>query len=1299
MRKLRAPELGVVAVVLAFACAAAAILLGEYLRRRGLDFDAKLSDVVAGGLAAVAVIVSAAGRFVRWLPTPKLRASQIDSDVAELASAVRALGRFDGPLSGLYVYDRLPMPVRWRLATGALAGQLPPARSGPEPERSAGTFDEVLEFFGQLPESRLLVLGAAGAGKTVLITELARRLLAVRADVDPVPVVVPLAAWDPGQDSLFDWVSEQLVRINADLAHRVLDGRRTVTRAQALVDRMKVVPILDGLDEIDDELRPKATVAINQYGWSQPLVVTCRTATYQQTVTADSGTPIARMAVVAIEPLTAGDIKAYLGPGDRWRALYAGLDAEPGGPLASALANPLMLWLAWAVYSGSSRDPAELTDKRRFDSIAPIEHHLLTAFVPAVYPPAAVEDPDEMQRPAFAFRLRPQRWLGFLADAAGRYRGARIRKPASNRPLDQFEARDDQNVAWWRFTAAAGGWRFFGVVLRGALIWTVVWQLGWYVVRRDGYLRHGVFAGPLHFRTLFAAGRLGQAVWPTVRRVIDAVPATTRQHAFADVNHGVMLLLGSRPAIPVAVLLAMALGLGAVYAFMEPPRPRHLQLSARQLLQLGWNVIFGVAFLALLGWGVLVVWHRTGLAGTIFSARSTWYALAAISLAVSLPGVPATLAVPTDVVGTAGPHESLRLDRWTDIVVTVTGRCLAAVVIWLVSGSSLAEVYAVAAGVCTVIAFGLGGRNSSAASRSYTDACIWLALTRKLPWQPMDALDEAERRGVFVEVGALFRFRHARVQRQLSNWYGHYRQDLTGWPAAWHRVTDRFAPLFEAETLIDARVRVTSYRWLADQNLAGFGSDLARALEHLSGMLRSRGYQDDELDALASLVDLRRKLAAASPAERPALVRSILGFACRLDALGRYGETPGLIAEATGLMCQLDDAGRDDLLPDLEQALTWLERTSGPDERRLAAIRTVADALDAYCRHILSVTPGDPDSRATTLMRLGWLRLRHSALPGDGQLARAIELMTEAVHLYATISPDDPDELLTERSAELIALADEFARLRRPAEVRCALDSAISLDRELIQRGQLAIGGSLRRALSRRASLSESHDAAEEKSAIRAAVAEFGALADRGEPPDDRSDLSVLSQLALRLWRLGERDDAVAAAAAGRLLAAMAPPAPADSGTDRLIWDTPAEAGREQRPGARWPRSSARRAEHLDTEAFRMLLADRPAEAEADALLAAGYRRQIAERYRKLAGTRPATYLDDLADSLEQLAIQLRKAGPPGSAACDEAAAADAEALNIRQRLTPQPAPPAESGGLPAGAAPASSATLETVDD
>ncbi len=121
---------------------------------------------------------------------------------------------------------------------------------------------------------QLLVLGAPGAGKTMLLVELAQALTA-RAQIDPaqrIPVVLNLASWR-GQ-LLRDWLAEAL----RDMLGASRQFASTLARSEDLL------LLLDGLDELPEERRDACIGAIEDYlGASElppPLAVACRSQEY-----------------------------------------------------------------------------------------------------------------------------------------------------------------------------------------------------------------------------------------------------------------------------------------------------------------------------------------------------------------------------------------------------------------------------------------------------------------------------------------------------------------------------------------------------------------------------------------------------------------------------------------------------------------------------------------------------------------------------------------------------------------------------------------------------------------------------------------------------------------------------------------------------------------------------------------------------------------------------------------------------------------------------------------------------------
>ena len=109
----------------------------------------------------------------------------------------------------------------------------------------------------------------------MLVKELQRKLVEAPRPGDPLPVIVPAAAWRPDRESLLDWLAQQLA---ADY------GWLPVAHARALVARGIILPILDGFDEMPGSLRRDAIARINKYHVYRPLIVTSREEEYRDAV-------------------------------------------------------------------------------------------------------------------------------------------------------------------------------------------------------------------------------------------------------------------------------------------------------------------------------------------------------------------------------------------------------------------------------------------------------------------------------------------------------------------------------------------------------------------------------------------------------------------------------------------------------------------------------------------------------------------------------------------------------------------------------------------------------------------------------------------------------------------------------------------------------------------------------------------------------------------------------------------------------------------------------------------------------
>jgi NACHT domain len=198
----------------------------------------------------------------------------------------------------------------------------------------------ILEAF-DLAEHELLILGEPGAGKSTFLLSLAEQLLA-RAEADPsypLPLLLPLASWAEKRSPLQPWITEQLRQIYG----------LPVSLGEHWQERDQLLPLLDGLDEMEPSARISCIEAINAYHLERPavpLVVCSRLADYEY---ASAKRRLVLGRAIVVQPLSVAQADAALAEGGQpFSTLRTAFQNHP--TLQELASTPLMLSILMLTY-------------------------------------------------------------------------------------------------------------------------------------------------------------------------------------------------------------------------------------------------------------------------------------------------------------------------------------------------------------------------------------------------------------------------------------------------------------------------------------------------------------------------------------------------------------------------------------------------------------------------------------------------------------------------------------------------------------------------------------------------------------------------------------------------------------------------------------------------------------------------------------------------------------------------------------------------------------------------------------
>lgn len=695
-------------------------------------------------------VVSASGEIVlagnpKACPLP--RNPPEPQDPLAPAAAKLAL-RVRGTLPRLAEEQRLPL--RWHLAPhgltapwfairDAFANRDSDDKESAEPPSLTGELNDIVAAYRSVPSGRLLVLGQAGSGKTTLIQQFALALLtgppAERPATDPVPVIFAIGAWNPVTTTLEGWLTDHLLR---DYPALEAFGPNGSTSAAELVQDRRILPLLDGFDEIAEGLRVEALNALNgasEREWK--FVLTSRAEEYKKAVDSERSEGVLSSAAgIELIDLSLESASTYLKSGHRnsaWEPVLTALQQPqnaPGAALAEVLKTPLMVSLARKVYRASrGRKPSELLQK--FDTPAAVEDHLLDSFVATAYPNQAEN------RSRWAPE-RVHRTLGYLAN--------------------HLERAGTPDLEWWAFgTSLRLLPRTLVVGLVCGLVFGLMQTLMIFAVPMNGRAGETTFALALTGeRTVVIGATFGllHAIavrfWPATLKPLRELPQIRARQERTSDRSPEKFVSGFRDGFPIGAVAGLVGILGLV--------------AGDGLLAGLWVGQPG---------GILKLLVQEFLPGLI--------GVLGVALVVGLvAGLMAWCSTPVDTDAADGTATLLKINR--------TGVLLQALAFALMGALGLGAVDALVQGAVLGTLFGVmggltigvcGAFSITAWGQWVVFARIWLPLTGRMPWAVAAFLDDACGRGVLRQAGAAYQFRHARLQgRMLQFW-----RDLSDHPA------------------------------------------------------------------------------------------------------------------------------------------------------------------------------------------------------------------------------------------------------------------------------------------------------------------------------------------------------------------------------------------------------------------------------------------------------------------------------------------------------------------------------------
>lgn len=646
----------------------------------------------------------------------------------ELAKQVKRQWEREEQIRG--VHDPYPLPVRFEAAERSLFDHWANIRKtgpevDPEPLALAGGIGEITSVYRSIPSERLVVLGEPGSGKTILAVRFVLDRLHERTPGERVPVIFGLSSWNPTAVSLRDWMCRQIERDYRTLGASGADG---MTKAATLIYEDRILPVLDGFDEITEELRGPALAALSQY--AGPLLLTSRPTEYA--AAKEKHDVLTGAACIELNTLKLKDIDRYLTRASPlltgeaahtvWEPVLSEMRERPQSlgatRVAEVLATPLMLALARAVYSDvPGRDPAKLLNTDVYPDAASIRSHLLAEFVPASYRrlPAdlGIDVGSQARRELRWNGERAEKWLGYLAW--------------------HMREQDRHDLAWWELGTAMG--------------------------RRAVMLVVGVTVA-------VATGTVAGLIYGSVA-AISRGPAIGLATAIGSgIGNGLAV------GLTFGLMHGFASGLKVGGPVFEPSqmdirlhRAGWRKVAVSLAPRTGAGLVGGLLFGALWATGTSLysaAVPSSSPAPIVVAARDELVLGIGLGLAIGLVAALGTgLEAVSDRAMATRPTALLATNR-TNVIIQM-------IAVALLIGIGYGAVIGPAPGLAAGLMVPLGLVTMTAWGRWVVLVRVWLPLRRQAPWAMIAFLEDAYHRGVLRQAGAVYQLRHDKIQMHLAD--------------------------------------------------------------------------------------------------------------------------------------------------------------------------------------------------------------------------------------------------------------------------------------------------------------------------------------------------------------------------------------------------------------------------------------------------------------------------------------------------------------------------------------------------